>query len=250
MSRRPPRSTRTDTLFPYTSLFRSGITSLSATFIGTCSDRRLALAIVAKPLSLDAFQGKRRVTRPAPEDAVTIGRFGAAPEKDEAEGVDVVAHHEARNAEHHRCDDKAVNGVCRPDQRNDRGQQDHHGRLDRDARKQRRARHRQEQRVARHYFPFFLHATHSTRNGCGRGAVRTPPTYGSALKLIDDPRRREDDRDTDDDRAERACVDATCQPPEARRNQRKDRKDAQEPVAQQTEDRIAEALQRTEEHKT
>src|SRR3546814_6775789 len=51
------------------------------------------------------------------------------------------------------------------------------------------------------------------------------------------------DRDTDDDRDERACVDATCQPPEARRNQRKDRNDAQEPVAQQTEDRIAEALQ-------
>src|SRR3546814_4182376 len=109
------------------------------------------------------------------------------------------------------------------------------GRLDRDARKQRRARHRQEQRVARHYFPFFLHATHSTRNGCGRGAVRTPPTYGSALKLIDDPRRREDDRDTDDDRDERACVDATCQPPEARRNQRKDRNDAQEPVARSEE---------------
>src|SRR3546814_14084369 len=76
-----------------------------------------------------------------------------------------------------------------------------------------------------------------------RGAVRTPPTYGSALKLIDDPRRRKDDRDTDDDRDERACVDATCQPLEARRNQRKDRNDAQEPVAQQIEDRIAEALQ-------
>src|SRR3546814_14921911 len=93
--------------------------------------RRLALAIAAKPLSLDAFQGKRRVTRPAPEDAVTIGRFGAAPEKDEAEGVDVVAHHEARNAEHHRCDDKAVQGVCRPDQRNERGKYDNHGRLER-----------------------------------------------------------------------------------------------------------------------
>src|SRR3546814_11402516 len=49
--------------------------------------------------------------------------------------------------------------------------------------------------------------------------------------------------DTDEDRDERACGDATCQPPEARRNQRKDRNDAQEPVAQQTEDRIAEALQ-------
>src|SRR3546814_17263038 len=92
-----------------------------------------------------------------------------------------------------------------------------------------------------HYFPFCLHATHSTRNGCGRGAVRTPPTYGSALKLIDDPRRREDDRDTDDDRDERTCVDATCQPHEASRNQPHDRNDAQEPVAQQTDDHLAEA---------
>jgi hypothetical protein len=56
-------------------------------------------------------------------------------------------------------------------------------------------------------------------------------------------RRREDDRDTDDDRDERACVDPTRQPPEARRDQRKDRNDAQETVAQQTEDRVAEALQ-------
>src|SRR3546814_14538243 len=94
-------------------------------------------------------------------------------------------------------------------------------------------------------FPYttLFRSTHSTRSGGGRGALRTPPTDGSALKLIDDPRRREDDRDTDDDRDERACVDATCRPPEARRNQRKDRNDAQEPVAQQTEDRIAEALQ-------
>src|SRR3546814_7650439 len=82
----------------------------------------------------------------------------------------------------------------------------------------------------------------STRNGCGRGAVRTPPTYGSALKLIDDPRRREDDHDTDDDRDERACVDATCQPPETRRYQPQDRNDTKEPVAHQPEDRFAEAL--------
>src|SRR3546814_12805657 len=30
MKRRPPRSTRTDTLFPYTTLFRSGLRSLGA----------------------------------------------------------------------------------------------------------------------------------------------------------------------------------------------------------------------------
>src|SRR3546814_1272662 len=32
MIRRPPRSTRTDTLFPYTTLFRSGVVFLAATF--------------------------------------------------------------------------------------------------------------------------------------------------------------------------------------------------------------------------
>src|SRR3546814_13274461 len=34
---RPPRSTRTDTLFPYTALFRSGVFSV-------CPDRRFALS--------------------------------------------------------------------------------------------------------------------------------------------------------------------------------------------------------------
>src|SRR3546814_17725658 len=33
MIRRPPRSTRTDTLFPYTTLFRSGLSRTSATTI-------------------------------------------------------------------------------------------------------------------------------------------------------------------------------------------------------------------------
>lgn len=56
-----------------------GITSLSATFIGTCSDRRLALAIAAEPLSLDALQGERRVARSTPEHPVAVCRFGAAP---------------------------------------------------------------------------------------------------------------------------------------------------------------------------
>src|SRR3546814_1039445 len=35
MSRRPPRSTRTDTLFPYTTLFRSRALMSSANFFGT-----------------------------------------------------------------------------------------------------------------------------------------------------------------------------------------------------------------------
>src|SRR3546814_16011079 len=35
MIRRPPRSTRTDTLFPYTTLFRSAVSSISPTKPGT-----------------------------------------------------------------------------------------------------------------------------------------------------------------------------------------------------------------------
>src|SRR3546814_17610775 len=35
MIRRPPRSTRTDTLFPYTTLFRSGVASVNKQFFDT-----------------------------------------------------------------------------------------------------------------------------------------------------------------------------------------------------------------------
>src|SRR3546814_4454113 len=42
MIRRPPRSTRTDTLFPYTTLFRSihGNTQVAAEFRRLCGNRR------------------------------------------------------------------------------------------------------------------------------------------------------------------------------------------------------------------
>src|SRR3546814_3811178 len=49
MIRRPPRSTRTDTLFPYTTLFRSGLG------IGRSAHDLVAQAIASKaPLVLDA----------------------------------------------------------------------------------------------------------------------------------------------------------------------------------------------------
>src|SRR3546814_5474984 len=41
MIRRPPRSTRTDTLFPYTTLFRSDFLSIVVTEIGNIAERRL-----------------------------------------------------------------------------------------------------------------------------------------------------------------------------------------------------------------
>src|SRR3546814_20324381 len=46
MIRRPPRSTRTDTLFPYTTLFRSESFPLSDSFQGTYADSGLPLALL------------------------------------------------------------------------------------------------------------------------------------------------------------------------------------------------------------
>src|SRR3546814_3744449 len=53
MSRRPPRSTRTDTLFPYTTLFRSVGTDLHVGALGIAEQR------VARD-QFDVFDGSRR----------------------------------------------------------------------------------------------------------------------------------------------------------------------------------------------
>src|SRR3546814_4091721 len=45
MIRRPPRSTRTDTLFPYTTLFRSG--RLVVALFGECAQASLQPAVIA-----------------------------------------------------------------------------------------------------------------------------------------------------------------------------------------------------------
>src|SRR3546814_8676376 len=60
MIRRPPRSTRTDTLFPYTTLFRSPATS-AADEIRSPLAKRLTPASL---LSVDSGSGKRIVNRP------------------------------------------------------------------------------------------------------------------------------------------------------------------------------------------
>src|SRR3546814_9936116 len=47
--RRPPRCTRTDTLFPYTTLFRSGFRNRLATSLGRVSKPRERRAALASP---------------------------------------------------------------------------------------------------------------------------------------------------------------------------------------------------------
>src|SRR3546814_1911384 len=47
MTRRPPRSTRTDTLFPYTTLFRSGLARPEARDERAVLDRELATDVAA-----------------------------------------------------------------------------------------------------------------------------------------------------------------------------------------------------------
>src|SRR3546814_3012083 len=61
MIRRPPRSTRTDTLFPYTTLFRSGR--------GLCRRRRDEHALCRRRGCRRLARGRRTARRPRPLDA-------------------------------------------------------------------------------------------------------------------------------------------------------------------------------------
>src|SRR3546814_13204368 len=54
MIRRPPRSTRTDTLFPYTTLFRSPVTAMVGAAAAAC------LAVVSAPTLLLMWQSDYR----------------------------------------------------------------------------------------------------------------------------------------------------------------------------------------------
>src|SRR3546814_17608057 len=50
MIRRPPRSTRTDTLFPYTTLFRSNVNHKDFPMLPPILKEKLRLPVVASPL--------------------------------------------------------------------------------------------------------------------------------------------------------------------------------------------------------
>src|SRR3546814_13331778 len=75
MTRRPPRSTRTDTLFPYTTLFRSNR-------MGCLPDDRPALAQdlgVARRAAPEAAPGAAKVEQHPCHHAVGAGDLVAAP---------------------------------------------------------------------------------------------------------------------------------------------------------------------------
>src|SRR3546814_15140546 len=73
MIRRPPRSTRTDTLFPYTTLFRSQAKSLSVAYHSACSLQH-GQKITALPKQLLAEVGF--TVREVPEAHLCCGSAG------------------------------------------------------------------------------------------------------------------------------------------------------------------------------
>src|SRR3546814_17160395 len=99
MSRRPPRSTRTDTLFPYTTLFRSTLADLpEGAEVATGSLRRQAQLAAARPdLRFVGLRGNMatRLAKAAGHDAIVVAaaaldRLGLAHEIAERLPVELV----------------------------------------------------------------------------------------------------------------------------------------------------------------
>src|SRR3546814_7429686 len=102
MKRRPPRSTRTDTLFPYTTLFRSekvdlGVVGKAFTDWLTVDDQWFALAVVPKQLlralhSVEQCEGVTALRKPLVKcdfDARHVGGDGGAGQAQATLGVGV-----------------------------------------------------------------------------------------------------------------------------------------------------------------
>src|SRR3546814_10718812 len=61
MIRRPPRSTRTDTLFPYTTLFRSWNQSLRLVLTNAGGDKAMSLDVFRLMQATDALRNRNEV---------------------------------------------------------------------------------------------------------------------------------------------------------------------------------------------
>src|SRR3546814_8027923 len=82
MLRRPTRATRTDTLFPYTTRFRSrrqaptgGPTSLRGPLISSYRD--IEISVLPATVKVKAAAANRRVCRPPSGNVVTVPPFGS-----------------------------------------------------------------------------------------------------------------------------------------------------------------------------
>src|SRR3546814_2095112 len=100
MMRRPPRSTRTDTLFPYTSLFRScsagGGTDLGARLLAADLEKELGTSVVVENRTGAGSQIGLTVLANSDPDGYTIGAVNTpamdtiilSPERDPAFSID------------------------------------------------------------------------------------------------------------------------------------------------------------------
>src|SRR3546814_17348706 len=81
MIRRPPRSTLTDTLFPYTTLFRSHEGALAA-HVGAGDDQHAAIVVQVEVVGLERFVAHRldhRVAAAFDAKAGVVDQFRARP---------------------------------------------------------------------------------------------------------------------------------------------------------------------------
>src|SRR3546814_15840038 len=82
MIRRPPRSTRTDTLFPYTTLFRSEARQPAGRIGGGCvAEDREGLAAAAAPVDFAPVAGPAGFGHPVGA-AKVVERVGVQPDVD------------------------------------------------------------------------------------------------------------------------------------------------------------------------
>src|SRR3546814_15428759 len=84
MIRRPPRSTRTDTLFPYTTLFRSytgadSFTYTASNTAGTSAPATVSITVSAPTLSLSPAAGALTANYGVAYSQVFAASGGAAP---------------------------------------------------------------------------------------------------------------------------------------------------------------------------
>src|SRR3546814_5643962 len=93
MIRPPPRSTRTDTHFPYTTLFRSGTTCVVAERMGR---RWIGIDISERYLDY----ARRRIGRAAPSDPVILVGRAKYPGKDELAALAAEEAGTSRSEEH------------------------------------------------------------------------------------------------------------------------------------------------------